>query len=146
MFRKDTPHYIVTMFGMLTGVAATGLALLRGIDPYLEKDTADNVVVLGSAIAAPIGFPMMILLGFPIVAYNTGLNYYNYIMVAGLFSYLLLLIFIMVYRKENLKGNLYGCTIHSYFFVNKFVIIVIFREKSLIIKKLMFILMHCIKY
>lgn len=103
VFRKDTPHYVVTMFGMLTGVAATGLALLRGIDPYLEKDTADNVVVLGSAIAAPIGFPMMILLGFPIVAYNTGLNYYNYIMVGGLLTYLLLLISIMVYRKRKFE-------------------------------------------
>ncbi len=101
VFRQNPNHYIITMFGMLTGVAATGLALLRGIDPDLETDTADNVVVLGSAIAAPIGIPMMVLLGFPVIAYtNPDLDYYNYLMITGLIIYLALLIFLLVYRAK----------------------------------------------
>jgi|LFRM01.1.fsa_nt_gb hypothetical protein len=41
----------MAMFGMLTGTASTGIALLRGIDPDLETDVAKNLV-LGSAVAA----------------------------------------------------------------------------------------------
>ncbi len=106
VFRNNSNHYIVAMFGMLTGVAATGLALLRGIDPDLETDTADNVVVLGSAIAAPIGIPMMIVLSFPIVAHTTGQTYYNYLMVGGLIAYFGLLTFLLILsvRRKSKKG------------------------------------------
>ncbi len=110
VFRENSNHYIVALFGTLTGIAATGLALLRGIDPELETDTADNVVVLGSAFAAPIGFPMMVLLGFPIIAFkNADLFYYNYLTIGGLIGYLALLIFVLVWRaryyerRKNLK-------------------------------------------
>ncbi|QVK19462.1 hypothetical protein KHQ81_07205 [Mycoplasmatota bacterium] len=101
VFNENPNHYVITLFGMLTGVAATGLALLRGIDPELETDTADNVVVLGSAIAAPIGIPMMILLSFPVIAYTIPhKGYYNYFMIAGLIGYLTLLIGFLVWRRK----------------------------------------------
>lgn len=101
VFRKNSNHYILTLFGMLTGVAATGLALLRGIDPDLETDTAQNVVVLGSAIAAPIGFPLFVMIAFPGIAYlNPNLKYYDYITFYGLIAYLILIISILVLRVK----------------------------------------------
>src|SRR5690606_26443920 len=94
-------HYILAMFGMLTGVASTGLALLRGLDPNLETETADNVVVLGSAIAAPIGLPVMILLGVQLKAFTEGKNTYNIITFVSLILYFILLILVMVIRAKN---------------------------------------------
>lgn len=103
---KNQIHYVITLFGMLTGVAATGLALLRGIDPELETDTADNVVVLGSAIAAPIGIPMMIVLSFPIIAFTTKQNFYYYLTVISLIGYLALLVGILIFRVKRRQKRL----------------------------------------
>jgi glutamate:Na+ symporter, ESS family len=97
---KYVNHYILAMFGMLTGVASTGLALLRGVDPDLETEVSDNVVVLGSAIAAPIGLPIMLLLGVQLKAFTLENNLYNVITYFTLLAYLLLLISIMVLRVK----------------------------------------------
>ena len=87
VFKVDTTHYILAMFGMLTGTASTGLALLRGIDPDLETDVAKNLV-LGSAIATPLGLPLMAMLGFPIQGYLSGQPIYSLLTLVGLIVYL----------------------------------------------------------
>jgi ESS family glutamate:Na+ symporter len=97
---KYENHYILTMFGMLTGVASTGLALLRGVDPDFETETADNVVVLGSAIAAPIGLPVMILLGVQLKSYQQASNSNNWITYLSLILYFVLLVGFMVWRVK----------------------------------------------
>ncbi len=60
VFKLNTEHYILGMFGMMTGTASTGLALLRGVDPNLETDVGKNLV-LGSAIAAGILWSVLVL-------------------------------------------------------------------------------------
>lgn len=71
VFKVNTLHYTLAMFGMMTGTASTGLALLRGVDPDLETDVAKNLA-LGTAIATPLGLPLMALLAVPITGYTTG--------------------------------------------------------------------------
>jgi ESS family glutamate:Na+ symporter len=101
VFRNNPAHYILAIFGMLTGVAATGLALLRGVDPDLETDTSDNAVVLGSAIATPIGIPMMAVLSLPTIAYTDNSPIYEYITIIALAVYLVILVGWLVIRVKK---------------------------------------------
>ena len=102
MFLNNTTHYILAMFGMLTGTASTGLALLRGIDPDLKTDVAKNLV-LGSAVAAPLGFPLMAILGMPIIGFTTGNPVYSYITFIAIFLYMSLLIGIGIIKTRREK-------------------------------------------
>ncbi|MTI95002.1 MAG: hypothetical protein FH749_05860 [Firmicutes bacterium] len=89
VFLQHTLHYSLAMFGMLTGTASTGIALLRGLDPDLDTDVAKNFV-LGSAVAAPLGFPLMILLGLPIIGFteNNPMYYYlTFLANLGLYAF-----------------------------------------------------------
>ena len=57
-------HYFIGMFGMLTGTASTGLALLKGIDQDFESPIAEEMVV-GSGTAISMALPVFALLMFP---------------------------------------------------------------------------------
>lgn len=103
MFLNNTIHYILAMFGMLTGTASTGLALLRGIDPDLQTDVAKNLV-LGSAVAAPLGFPLMAMLGLPIIGFTTNNPVYSYITFIAIFLYMSLLIGIGITKTKKEKA------------------------------------------
>ncbi len=54
---------MVSLFGMLTGTASTGMILLREIDPNFETPAANNLV-LQNLFAIMFGFPLMLLLGY----------------------------------------------------------------------------------
>jgi glutamate:Na+ symporter, ESS family len=53
----------ISMFGMLTGTASTGIALLREVDPHFKTPAANNLV-LGASSAIAFGFPLLLLVGF----------------------------------------------------------------------------------
>lgn len=65
--RKLFPDYademFLTMFGMLTGTASTGIILLREIDPLYQTPASHNLIYqnLWSIL---LGAPMLLLLGF----------------------------------------------------------------------------------
>lgn len=99
-FKYDPWHYILAMFGMMTGTASTGIALLRGVDPELDTDVANNLV-LGSAVAAPLGIPLMILLSLPTISYLNGTTIYYYIAFFGILGYLLLLMLVLYLRRKK---------------------------------------------
>lgn len=99
-FKRHPWYYILAMFGMMTGTASTGLALLRGVDPDLQTDVASNLV-LGSAIAAPLGIPLMALLGLPAMSYVNGTTSYYYIAFIGIFMYLIGIIAVIVWRQRQ---------------------------------------------
>ena len=103
LFSNNPLHYILAMFGMLTGTASTGLALLRGIDPDLETDVAKNLV-LGSAIAAPLGIPLMVLLGLPIIGYTENNPSYYYITFFAILIYMLIMMGIGVIKTRKEKN------------------------------------------
>jgi glutamate:Na+ symporter, ESS family len=64
--KRVYPEYpleaFVSMFGMLTGTASTGIALLREVDPHYKTPAANNLV-LGASSAIVFGFPLLMLVG-----------------------------------------------------------------------------------
>ncbi len=69
--KKVYPDYeleaTVSMYGMLTGTASTGIALLREVDPHFKTPAANNLV-LGASSAIAFGFPLLMLVG---IAYRS---------------------------------------------------------------------------
>lgn len=103
-FTENNRLYSLAMFGMLTGTASTGLALLRGLDPELQTDVAEDLV-LGSAIAAPLGLPMMVALSQPIIGFKTGNPVYYWITFIGLFAYMSIIVIILLQRNKKHKKS-----------------------------------------
>jgi len=103
-FKNNHRLYSLAMFGMLTGTASTGLALLRGLDPNLESDVAKNLV-LGSAIAAPLGIPLMVALSQPIIGYKTGNPMYYWITFGSITLYVIIIMTIMLSKAKKSKLN-----------------------------------------
>ena len=68
VMHKD--EYFVGLFGMLTGVASTGLALLKGVDPELETPVAEELV-LGSGTAITMALPLFAILFIPTFTMNS---------------------------------------------------------------------------
>ena len=60
LFAAYQQEQFVTMYGMLTGTASTGVMLLREIDPGFKTPAADNLVYQNFP-AMVFGFPMMLL-------------------------------------------------------------------------------------
>lgn len=52
----------LSMYGMMTGTASTGVALLREADPNFDTPASQNMVS-GTSTAIVLGFPMLLLLG-----------------------------------------------------------------------------------
>jgi glutamate:Na+ symporter, ESS family len=71
--KRVYPEYeleaFVSMYGMLTGTASTGIALLREVDPHFKTPAANNLV-LGASSAIVFGFPLLMLVG---IAYQSTL-------------------------------------------------------------------------
>ena len=60
----EYPHEaFLSLYGMLTGTASTGVILLREIDPLFKTPAASNLVYQ-QLWAIVFGFPMLLLLGF----------------------------------------------------------------------------------
>ncbi|MBR5468528.1 MAG: hypothetical protein IKU80_04775 [Firmicutes bacterium] len=60
LFKDYAEEQFLTMFGMLTGTASTGIILLREIDGEFKSPASDNMVYQNFPAIA-FGFPMMIL-------------------------------------------------------------------------------------
>ena len=60
LFPEYQEEQFLTMFGMLTGTASTGIILLREIDPEFKTPASDNMVYQNFP-AIVFGFPMMLL-------------------------------------------------------------------------------------
>jgi len=57
-------EYALVLFGAATGTLATGLALLRLVDPELDGPVASGAV-LGAAASLPLSLPLLLLLQVP---------------------------------------------------------------------------------
>ena len=93
-------HYFLGFFGMLTGTASTGLALLKGIDQDFESPVAEEMVV-GSGTAISMALPLFALLMFPGLAITTGNNIYNVLVFAIPIIYGLILLGILLYINRK---------------------------------------------
>ncbi len=63
MFPGYRHEAFLSLYGMLTGTASTGVILLREIDPKFETPAANNLVYQ-QPWAIVVGFPMLLLLSF----------------------------------------------------------------------------------
>lgn len=94
-------HYFLGMFGMLTGTASTGLALLKGVDKDFKSPVAEEMVV-GSGTAISMALPLFALLMFPTLAVSTGNNIYNVLvfLIPLIYGLVLLGLLLFVNRKK----------------------------------------------
>ena len=88
-------EHIVGLYGQFTGTITTSMALLREIDPDSESSVPENLV-LGGAVALPLGVPLMFILGFAVTGYSADRPiFYFYALgifclyLAGILTYLL---------------------------------------------------------
>lgn len=64
-------EHFVTFLGTHTGTLATGMALLRGVDPQFRTSAATDVVY-GSGIGLVMGVPLIMIAGIPATGYEAG--------------------------------------------------------------------------
>lgn len=84
------------MFGMLTGTASTGMALLKEIDPKLETPAANNLVVQQFP-AILFGFPLLLLIPYSANSITTAL------IVLAIASLMFILYNIILLRRKIFK-------------------------------------------
>ena len=78
------------MFGMLTGTASTGVALLREVDPNFKTPAATDLVT-GSTTAVLFGLPILLIAGFaPTSITNAVISFVVLIALFLLFTTILL--------------------------------------------------------
>jgi glutamate:Na+ symporter, ESS family len=94
-------EYYIGLFGMLTGVASTGLALLKGIDPELKSPVAEEMV-LGSGTAITMAIPLFGLLFIPSIAYTSpNIVMWNWITFLGILLYTVVFAIILLIRGRR---------------------------------------------
>lgn len=90
-------EYFIGLFGMLTGVASTGLALLKGLDPNLETPVAEEMV-LGSGTAISMALPLFAILFIPTLASGA---IWNWIAFLGCLLYTIIFATILLIRGKR---------------------------------------------
>jgi ESS family glutamate:Na+ symporter len=95
-------QYFIGLFGMLTGVASTGLALLKGIDPNLETPVAEEMV-LGSGTAISMALPLFAILFIPSLTYG-GENELLWIIIALVGCALYTIVFATILLIRGRRG------------------------------------------
>jgi len=93
-------HYFLGLFGMLTGTASTGLALLKGVDSDFESPVAEELV-LGSGTAISMALPLFALLMFPGLAIENSNNLFNVLVFLVPIIYISILIFIVLFINRK---------------------------------------------
>ena len=100
--RKLYPTYrdeaFISLYGMLTGTASTGVILLREIDPNFETPASDNLIYQ-QLWAILFGFPMLLLLGLS--PKSLSMTVLTLVLLAVLFVAMNVILF----RKSIFKGK-----------------------------------------
>ena len=105
VYKSYIIEHIVALYGTWTGTISTGLALLREIDPDSNSNAAENLV-LGSAVALPLGVPMMFILGMAVNGYRTGnAMQYFYTLIIFILFFVALLLIMLFWRKNKRKKD-----------------------------------------
>ena len=97
-------HYFLGLFGMLTGTASTGLALLKGVDPEYKSPVAEEMVV-GSGTAISMALPLFALLAFPGMAITNDNDLFNYLTIGIPVIYFLILLVITLKVNSKKTSN-----------------------------------------
>ncbi len=100
IYNTDVLENILALYGNLTGVISTGLALVKEIDPNLESSAGRNLV-LGSGAGLFVGFPLMLLLNVPVVGFVSGRPALYLWTLAGLVVYFIMLSTVLHFRRPK---------------------------------------------
>lgn len=104
VFKSYKIEHIVIFYGTWTGTISTGMALLNEIDPETKSNAAENYV-LGSAIALPLGVPLMFILGLAVNGYKTN-NPLQYLYAQIIFTFFfLVMLALMTWQKKKTAEN-----------------------------------------
>jgi len=102
----------VASFGLLAGTVASGLALLRGIDPHFETPVAEDLVYAGG-LALFTGIPILLLANIPAVAYAAGRSVPALLQTMGLVALYLVILYagwktyqVLFLRRQNREKDL----------------------------------------
>lgn len=98
IYNTDILENILALYGNLTGVVSTGLALVKEIDPNLESSAGRNLV-LGSGAGLFVGFPLMLLLNVPVVGFVSGKPVLYLWTMIGLVAYFIMLSAVLYFRR-----------------------------------------------
>ncbi len=100
IYNTDILENILALYGNLTGIVSTGLALIKEIDPNLESSAGRNLV-LGSGAGLFVGFPLMLLLNVPIVGFVSGRPVLYLWSMIGLAAYFIILSIVLYFRRPK---------------------------------------------
>ena len=106
LFARDHAFERVVLFwGTLTGTLSTGLALLRAIDPEFKTPAAADYLY-ASAVTFLLVLPLVLIMGFPALAYASGNATMYLITLAVLLCYVALVVigFALLARKSGTPG------------------------------------------
>lgn len=98
IYKTDVLENMLALYGNLTGVVSTGLALVKEIDPNLESSAGRNLV-LGSGAGLFVGFPLMLLLNVPVVGFVTNTPSLYLWTMLGLLAYFIMLSVALYLRR-----------------------------------------------
>ncbi|MFC2144697.1 sodium/glutamate symporter [Actinomycetota bacterium] len=97
-------EHIVGLYGQFTGTITTGMALLREIDPDSESNVPENLV-LGGAVALPLGVPLMFILGFAVTGYSSGKPVFYFYSLGIFVLYLGAILAYLLIRSRRRKNS-----------------------------------------
>ena len=101
IYKDYQDEFSIGLFGMLTGVASTGLALLKGLDPELKTPVAEEMVV-GSGTAIVMALPLFVLLFIPSFTYGTANEtLFNIITFLGILLYVIIFASLLIFKTRK---------------------------------------------
>ena len=100
IYKRYVIEHIVALYGMWTGTITTGVALLREIDPDSKSNVAENIVI-GSAVALPLGIPLMFILGLAVTGHSANKPILYLYSLLIFIVYLAVLLFILLRRRKK---------------------------------------------
>ncbi len=96
-------EHIVGLYGQFTGTITTSMALLREIDPDAESNVPENIV-LGGAIALPLGVPPMFILGLAVEGYSAQRPVFYFYALAIFIIYLAAILTYLLLKSRRKKA------------------------------------------
>ncbi len=95
--RMYTGHQLArsaAVFGYLTGTIASGMALLRMVDPELDTPAAEDLACAGG-LSLLLGFPLLLIINYPLYGFITEMPLRYLLIASGLFAGYGLLLFLI---------------------------------------------------
>ncbi len=105
VYEKFSDEYFVGLFGMLTGTASTGVALLKGIDKNLTTPVAEDLV-LGSGTAITMAIPLFAILMIPQITYGSPNELlFKFLALFGCLLFVIVMVVILLFKSKKSKAE-----------------------------------------